>query len=306
MDVQLFAWLGLLLTLSAGTWGLFAYFEDTSRQEIKDKISSWLTGITPIHLSARWPSTFVQIFDGLFGNRKFSFRFGLISAVSSIVIVAILLCAWWITHPQEVLSYFSQHWFYSVLILFVFSVANIVPDYLSNCQSRYIMGKMSHSAANLRSYAGWLVLDFFLTVTFSLLIVVPLSFWTNDYIIFLTSGLFATSPNADTFDIAKFLTLHSTKIFSRHDDMTGGYRVSMSPPYGLFFYTTFLTSTWLWIYSLCGTLVAIVHRLFGRDAAIFKWFDFEKHPLKSLGGICAMFVTFLYISVTLLLALFRC
>ena len=64
---------------------------------------------------------------------------------------------------------------------------------------------------------------------------------------------------------------------------------------GIFFYSTFFTSVWVWLYAFSGLVVKLAGYL-GIGFNRLKWFlDIENKPLHSLGIISMLLVTLLYL-----------
>ena len=300
-------WLVPLIGLSGGVWALLSLSEGTLNPKLKDKVSWWLMGNTPIELSDRWPSTFLTIYDTVFGDKKFSLRFGFVSAAISIFFFAVLLLVWGILHPQQFSSFFYQGSVSGMrLILLVFVLTNIVPDYLSNCQSRWIIGRLRYSERGFLTYVVWIVLDGILTAVLSLLFVILVSAVVN--CVLEWPGLFGgESSSRPILDVRALLSLQSSDghILPAQKGFFGSDKIPFRyPPYGVFFYTTFLTSLSLWLYGLCGAVVAFLHRFLGPGAFIFKWLDFDCHPLSSLGALMALVIATLYILTSVLVRVF--
>lgn len=305
--MEFFSRLTLLLELIGAVWAPFLCLHSTLRPKTRIKMSRWLQGTIPVRINDRWPSTFVDAFDALFGDRLLSVRFAFVSVVSSLVFSTFLLLVWCTLCPDEVWRYFMKNLYnaprlYILLVLLV----NVIPDSLSNCQSRYILGRLicslesTKSQSDFRIYLKWLSLDFFLTVTISSVIIIPISFLVYD-LLYSKSGMFGLNIIiGDPFDLLAFLSLHSTEIVIKvSDDAHSGNYKNLLPPYGVFFYTTFLTSIWLWLYSVSGSFVAVLHRSLGSNSCIVKFLVYKCHPLPALGGVCAFLVAIVYLLVLL-------
>ena len=210
------------------------------------------------------------------------------------------MIVWGILYPNEWRYYFTQPWLagrHYFMLIFIFS--NIVPDYISNCQTRFVIGKCAQCSKAGGGVFLWILLDFVLTCLISLAVIVPLAIFGYDLIVLSASDIFGYSYT-QKFSIVDFFTLHSSEILSRHDDMTDGWRRSLTPPYGLFFYTTFLTSIWLWLHSLNAFLILSTDRLIGVNAGFLKSKRFRKRPLSWLGAISGAILGALFLLVTLI------
>ena len=295
-----FTWLATLFAITGGIWTLFALAEKTD-PKLKCKVNCWISKISCKNFVDAWSTIFIGMFDGLFGKRKSSIRFFFTSAATSIFFAVSMLLLWKTLYPKEFTYYFMQPWLSSRYYFVIFFVlGNVVPDYISNCQTRYIIGKCTQSSRNSRRLLAWIFLDFVLTSLISLLFIITLVIFSYDFIVQSASGPVFGYSYSPKFSIYNFITLHSTEILSRHGSMADEWRRSLTPPYGLFFYSTFLTSIWLWLHNINTVIVVIANRFVGKKAKFFQSCKFKKTPLSWLGAISAAFLAAIYIFVTLL------
>ena len=298
-----FTWLATFLAITGGTWSLFVLAQATD-PSLKAMVNHWISRVTSGELVSEWSRIFVKMFDALFGQRKFSVRFFFVSSTTSICFAATLLLLWATLYPNEVKYYFTQPWLASrhyIILFFLFS--NIIPDYVSNCQTRFTIGKCAQYSKDGGRLFAWILLDFVLTCLISVAVIVPLAVFAYDLIVLSASDIFGYS-RAPKFSTIDFLTLHSSEILSRHDDMTDGWRRSLTLPYGLFFYSTFLTSMWLWLHNINAFLLAAFDRFLGVNAGFLQSKKFQKTPLNWLGAISGAFFGALFLLVTLIKLLF--
>ena len=301
-----FEWLAVLFGLTGGAWTLFYFLEFCAPKRAKERVSNWVSGNLPAQGDEKWPSTFVNAFDGLFGNRFLSIRFGLVSVILSIVCTTFLFIVWGMLRPDEV--GYRLHdgllptWINVVLI---FIVTNLFVDYLSNCQTRYVLGRLVASLGKDQQrsvfyiYFKWLVFDVVLTVSLSAVVVLSVSYALTDLVAtylqlhffpafagaYLLAGTVTESVEADPFNVGRILSLHSNEIKLEHID--GNETIleyqAYSLPYGVFFYTTVLTSVWLWMYAISGAIVRLTSRVLGPNSIIFWLLDFEGNPFEFTG-----------------------
>lgn len=294
--MDFFVWLSLLLGIPSATWGLFLALQASLPQSKNCKVTAWLEKdnlrIVADQWSERWPETFTAIFDHIFGHRKVSLRFFSVSALFSVILFFVCLAIWYLSTPWNIAIEFSDRPLTGIILLlglFVFS--NIIPDYLSNCQTRAIISKLSERSINLKHYFFWLVLDFSLTALIAISIVGGLSYLVHVYL--------AVSPGTTWIDAMYRVRFNISHIFSLSflnalvDWKTG--ITYTEPPYGTLFYTTFMTSAWLWLYSLSGTIISTNQKTFHFLAKLIGWFDVKKSPLGAIGGVCAIILAAVYL-----------
>ena len=297
VTMALFRELAVIIGLAGGVWGLFALLEVCATNKLKRQVRGWLMDGTPRARGQPWASTFVGAFDGLFGRRLVSWRFALVSSGLSVVFVVLLIGFWTTHHPEEATSYFKAGGFGPVLLIGVIvTTTNLVPDYLSNCQSRYIIGKLvtsgQYSARLGLTKFGWLIVDLVLTVALAAAVVIPVSVAATKLL--ASFDLFADMEIPQLLDLERFLSLQGNIIMVNLPDDGRGWYEEYTPPFGAFFFSTLLTSLWLWLYAAGGTAIRFFRRTFGAEAVMFDYLDFEGHPLTTLGGVCACAITFLY------------
>ncbi len=73
---------------------------------------------------------------------------------------------------------------------------------------------------------------------------------------------------------------------------------------GIWFYSTFFTSVWLWLYVISGLIVKVgifSGILIGRMRGIF---DIDNKPLRSMGLVCILFVSIIFLIVPFVKLLF--
>ena len=290
--MEILMWLVVILGLPTTCLQLFEYLEKRNSSRVKNRALDWLSNAIPIRVGENSGSIFIDIFDEIFGKRFISLRFALMSVISSLAFVILLTCIWAALYPIE-----SKHFIenpFSTIILFglILSVTNLIPDFFSNCQTRCVLGIMVDSLASERSsiiyvVSKWLAIDFLFTVLISALVVIPASLFATEII--ASSGVFVTIEIPKSFDLTKFLTLHATEMHVyTPDDGSSGYHTSFTPSYGVFFYSTFFTSIWMWMFSLSGMIVRLAHNALGPDSPIIEWFGFKHYPLKAQGEVCAI------------------
>ena len=182
--MELIIWFSMLIGIPAGIWGLFLALQASLPRMTNLKIANWLENDDLRHFadkwSERWPETFVNIFDHIFGNRKFALRFMFVSALFSMSTFAILLIVWYLSTPQNIAGKFSDRPFTGTyLLLALFAFTNIIPDYISNCQTRTIISRLVATSPGFHHYVGWILLDFVLTVLISVFVVGSLSLFVD-------------------------------------------------------------------------------------------------------------------------------
>ena len=282
------------LAVAAGIGGLFGLGEICVKKSLKKRLAKWLTSKLTRDSSDKWPTIVVETFDHIFGKKMHSIRFFGVSMYMSLLFAFVLLLVWSVLYPNQFIYYIEAPW-YSPLVwlLLLLSIVNFCPDYLSNCQSRYILGKLAASRGRTIDYVRWLTIDLFLTALLSLFVITVMTFWVESSIGSPEQIDYQIS-DGDTCILCDLLVLSATTHQFRHDLSLGPVQVaplgSMSPPYGIFFYTTFLTSIWIWLYSLSGVLVRHLRIPCRLRSLVSSVLDVKEYPIASIGFVAALVV----------------
>ena len=267
---------------------LFSRSEKVASPDAKNAITRWLKNVKLEGTPTTWPSTFADVFDSIFGKKHFSWRCFWRSCVASLIAVIVVASIWAVLRPDDVAGFFDElrsgsfgHfllWFYGAFFVFL----NLFPDYVSLLESRYIIRRMSTAQHSTGRILSLLALDFVLTVSI---------FFATPFLFFFVNSYASGDTAADALEV---YTGFIAEILE--------YGVFLKSPYdslsfGIFFYTTFFTSVWVWLYAISGLVVKLAGYL-GIGFSRLKWFlDIENKPLHSLGVISMLLVTMIYLGV---------
>lgn len=247
--------------------GALAFFATSARQlgsrSSEELLGSWLTG-QPAPDRA-WADAFLGWFDRVFRVRTVATRFGPIalpsfarSVLASFVCLLLLTVVWGLN--KEALSFGAPARGLAqvgagqvaglVLVYGVLTVVtNWVPDYLSLVESRFVLGRLARAQGPLAVFA-WLVLD--LVVTLGLAFAV---LWAAGRIALpLLEGripaLYVGCLTSDTFDVGTAWTMFVSGLRFETPPATLNYDAA-----GIYIYSTFFTSAWVWLFLSAGKLV---------------------------------------------------
>ncbi len=281
------AWLGLWLTVIRITWWFFNKDkEDTLRPEIKTIISNWLKNLKLEEKIANWPMTFAAVFDGIFGKKHFSRRCIIGSCIASVVAVLILTILWYAIWPENFYGIFSIISLYEFLLIYLLITIsfNVFFDYFSLLETRWIIDRIKDTNSPPK-ILGFLAIDFAATVSI-FLIGMTISLFPIIYIVSLFSINYRSLEYFEMLshywgELYYGITLNS----ERGDDIT----------VGVWLYSTFFTSIWVWLYFLSGLIVKILvffAKLFGWTRRIL---DIDNKPLCSMGVVCVVLVSVIFL-----------
>lgn len=275
------AWLGIV----GGIGFLFSHAEDSLKPEIKQSISNWLKNLDAVGPVRNWPSQFAAVFDRTFGEDHLTWRCFFRSCIASLTSVVIFILIWSIFRQREFDSFVSslidQNAFSPVIFFLGAPIAfNFIPDYLSLLETRFIISRMGlrHSIVE---HVGLLVADFILTG-----IIIFVFFLT----IFSIEHLFTDQA----MSFVK-LTRHHISAVEQ------GFRLSVfgtgNINMGIFFYSTYITSVWVWLYALSGFMVKLAQKLDISWSWLKRFLNIDEKPLRSMAMVSILIVTIIFVVV---------
>ena len=156
----LVAWLGF----GSAVWTLFERAETVIRPEIRTSISRWLQNADLGQAVKSWPDSFGKVFDAVFGERHLSLKCFIRSSLASITAVLLVSIVAWAVDPEifrqlttDVLI--ADHPILNIItsMLLLGALLNLIPDFISLLESRYIIKWMSQK----KSVILWLLLLIF-------------------------------------------------------------------------------------------------------------------------------------------------
>lgn len=243
-------------------WFLISRLIKYSRQEFKDGVSLWLNGGN----EKQGVQIFIDWFDSIFGpvfnnklNTKFaipSIRFAFSSAIVSVLSLGILylLAVNFFGLLGESGRFRAEFSFLDLLLLSL--VYNLIPDYFSQIETRFVLGKISKVSENSRIWKIiWIVMD----VIFTALIIWC---WLN------------------------MINLMWGKDFVSIFSMFGLYN-----EYSLFFYSTFFTSIFSWGFWLSKLNLRILQFITRKFNFVF---DAVKNPEFVLGFTMSLSIIMIF------------
>jgi len=277
------------LAITTGIWTLFIYYGKSADQKTKRSASKWLKNLDISEGALNWSDSFAKLFDRIFTDKHFTWSCFLRSSVASIASV-VLMALIYILLNYELLA--NQRW--DVFIPYGFLVTsravfvclfafNLIPDYLSLLETRYIIKRMGLEQSFIRNLA-FLVLDF--AATFLIFVVVGVILIT---LVMLPITFFSSVLEFDFSGIGEAM-----KSFPKF--MIDSFHIKGdSEGFSVFLYSTFFTSVWVWLYAISGFLIKTLSH-FNRGLRFFKrHFNIEKEPFNAIGAVAMTLVTILFL-----------
>lgn len=232
------------LTIAASLGGATMYAIRVMPQDTRDRLILWLAGEEP----GGWPRQFNAIFDWAFDEDHRSWRCIWRSACVSLCFVVLI---WLLMGQAGLFETRAQAVLAFPTLLITGLIVNVVADYLSLLETRWLLGRMEARWTHPVAQIGVLLLDLVLTGA----------------IIFGVLWLYSQSPlhTGPAFGLAELLTAFSV--------------------YAVFFYSTFLTTLWVWGFVLSTLAIRGIARL-----KLPRWTDLYGHPGEVIGGITGLAV----------------
>jgi hypothetical protein len=192
-----------------------------------------------------WPELFCQRFDSIFGKKHFSLRCFLISCLCSMLFVFAIYFLFGPVFGLLEQRTGSRYSFAEILLMGM--LINFIPDYLSLFETRWLLNRFKQNSSSL-GIALLLLTDIFISAMIILPTIV-IYYYATDSSLSLAHTVAAFSVTA------------------------------------IFFYSTFLTSIWAWLFGLSIFFL----RLF-RKTSLHKLLDVEEKANRSIGIVAASLV----------------
>ena len=237
----------------------------------------------------RWPSFFILSFDKFFGEKIISAaRFKRSVAVSTTV-VGMVTIAWGGTSPELFKAAYERvgrDWasMYSAVIVAAWFF-NLLPDFISAVETRYLMGRI----ANYRSRAAATVI-IVLDLIFTTLIFV-LTY--HAVIHFLPIALDISKNLRKYWELFEYYNYWESLSWMFRNAPTMSVDTPGQLTIGIFFYSTFFASIWLWVFVLAHFSMLAIRPL-TRLVGGLKWIDSTIYPLRAIGFVAGGIACFGY------------
>lgn len=168
-------------------------------------------------------------------------------------------------------------------LLLYFVALNLLPDYVSLLETRYII-KLMGKSGSFTWHITLLVFDGFITLLIAATLPLLLALFSISMV--------ASEPISLQRYLTALLPLTGHSLLLRGDS---GFPMVGAPFLAICFYTSFLTSVWIWFYALAGFLwKALALWEFTKDKV-----NLDEKPLTYIGAmaITVLTVAYLWISV---------
>ena len=270
---------------------LFVVGDRSLGGERRRTLGGWLIDDLPAEARVdALPSAFIEWFDRLFRVRRVRMLgFELVlprfwrSALASFLALCAAVIVWFANKGG-----FSQppNGATNVPLLLVLYggaavVTNIIPDYLSLVESRFVLGKMSESRSALGRLA-WLGVDACATTA-----IVFCFLWISGLLLLPLvpeNSLYAVGClTRDNFTFARMVDIAIAGLTFSTPPGTINYDVS-----GVYIFSSFFTSFWVWLYLGSGLLLRLAQRIPGLRDFLRDACRIEDYPLRVLALVSGL------------------
>lgn len=206
--------------------------------------------------------------------------------MSSLVAVIILTFFWIALRPHHFLSIIINYGIEFLAILFGSAIFfNLLPDYISLLETRFIISQMKKIKVVWRQIL-FLIIDIGLT---TIIFVIGL-------LVFFLILPFMLGNIPDPVEVQKrYEMLVKLLLAGLFMNSPSGKSESLM---GVFFYSTFFTSVWVWLYIMSVMTVRVLNRTFKSVNVLKSWLDIDNQPIRVLGVIAIVVITVLFLVVS--------
>lgn len=275
--VEVLSFFGTWLAVCVGLVALFREGEKVMSGESRAAVSDWLLQENFAARQSNWPQTFVALFDALFTEKHLSWTCFRRSALTSVLVITLLFAGFLgfgLLTPPDSLSGLAE----ITALLGIPIALNVVIDYASLFETRWILGRMGESEHSF-VHLLYLVIDLVLTglcvilpvsilQIFGLGVMTEFSMWSSAFWYQMFSALvnmaelFVTFTKAGLGEIPRVM---SVMLFS-----------------------TMFTSVWVWLYVGSGLLLRAVQPVLESLDWLKYHLNVEARPVHAMGMLLAV------------------
>lgn len=270
-----------------GLWTLVHWFFEFSEKHLdpgtRDDIALHLLEAEPPNQIEGWQKTFPGVFDAVFGERHVSWGCFWKSSLASSVFAFTLTMIYLVREGGPLELHF-------VAVYLV--VLNFIPDYVSLLQTRYLLKAVARNPSAL-VLLSLLLADVILTGLIFLLWVPPVTELVG-FVIETGEPLAQAARDVSLPDRLR------EYYFDWPDDfLVEALSLSGQNSLGIFLWTTYFTSVWLWLYALSVLIVRTMTRLSRGAAFLRDHLNIEEKPLSSMGFVAGGLTAFVWWGICL-------
>lgn len=314
------ALLAAFVGTSALVWKLFDRADSALSDEGRSAFGAWLAKIEKPNEILNFPARFSELFDSVFGAKHFSWRCFLASSIVSLIVSVILSIILISQNLSSIMTYkgfmgnSGFHWsslfnmltssselsddvdavVYLKTFGTMFFFVNTPADYLSLLQTRTLISWMK-KFNNPLSIISFLILDAVLNC------LIFIFFLGVVFFLFLDGG---SLPSFELAPEEYYYYIKSMLMFNYHYDVIVTSYSSLEASPAPFFYSTWFTSAWLYLFVVSSATIWFFKYIFSLFFGFRKFADLEKKPMQFLSVVSTGLIFIMY-SVFALVYLFK-
>ena len=276
---------------------LFFKSDDFFSTKFKEDVSLRLLCVEPPDPNSSWPDLFIRLFDRIFEKQLnpkpdwrlyvswplfvrprrqkwqgfVSWRTFLLSGVASFLAVAVVTMISLTVGPLSDAP-FSSNWNSLFVLPLGALFVNVIPDYLSLLETRYLLRWLRGRPSAMR-LIGLLIID--MVVTAAIFCIV--GFFVFGTIPRIISG----GAGSLIGDFLLVIQAYKEILWLKDAHIYLSW-------IGIFFYSTFFTSIWLWLFGLSQLVVTVASRAEPLLRVVKYVFPIDEKPFRSLGIIAGL------------------
>jgi hypothetical protein len=282
---------------------LFVLGDRLLGRERRHALGGWLIDELPAEARVdSLPTAFIEWFDRLFRTRAIRVlgvelrlpSFWRSALASFLALVAAFIV--WLANKGGLSEPPSDGTNISLLLLLYGGAAvvtNIIPDYLSLVESRFVLGKLSAARSTLAKL-GWLAVDALATS-----VIVFVFLWASGTVLLPLvpeESLYAVGClTPEVFDFGRMVDIVIAGLTFSTPPGTLNYDVS-----AVYIYSSFFTSFWVWLYLCSGLLVRLAQLIPGLRGFLRQACRVHDYPLRVLAVVSGLVALALFVVPTLL------
>lgn len=271
--MNIFEFLSSIASLIGLIAAIFALLDQITTQYTKQQVQNWLLSFwvqaedVSQNLNNDWSNIFITSFDAFFGKEIISWRRVKGAWAISTGSVITLTLLWWVLRPAEfdLLLDKTKHDITGLFtgVLFTAYILNLVPDYFSAIQTRWLMGLMSKTKSLL--YRSLILLtDIVLTgAVFYILFVLFLLFFVE------ISGL--SKEIRSIWDVLTYTNPIEAFWFLVDNGPLLTSHSPGNPSIGIFLYSTYFSTLWLLVLFAISLLLMQIRLVLGFNAKFLAY-----------------------------------
>lgn len=278
--VEVLSFFGTWIAVCVGLLVLFREGEKVMSGESRAAVSDWLLRENFAVRQSNWPKTFVALFDALFTKKHLSWVCFRRSALTSVLVITLLFVGFLgfglLTAPTS-LSGLAE----IGMLLGIPIALNVVIDYASLFETRWILGRMGESE---HSFVHLLYLGIDLVLT-GLCVILPVSILQIFGLGVMTE--FSMLSSAFWYQMFSAL-LNMAELFITFTEAELG---QIPRVMSVMLFSTLFTSVWVWLYVVSGALLRVIRPVLEGLNWLKYHLNVEARPVHAMGMLLAVLVS---------------